>query len=183
MVWSWQSDAFGSTAANEDPDGDGVNQVVDLRFAGQYYDSETQLHYNYFRYYDPGTGRYVTSDPIGLDGGLNTYGYVGGNPINSIDPFGLAAQKCSNSKKPKKPKKCPKGRGKGGMVAYLLCRLLSKNVDDAQPGGVGSPKAPKPDVPAPPPKVAPPNPPKNPPFDPTKPLPPKPKSPDPGGSI
>ena len=71
MVWSWQSDAFGATAANEDPDGDGVNQVVDLRFPGQYYDSETGLHYNYRRYYNPSTGRYITSDPIGVLGQLH----------------------------------------------------------------------------------------------------------------
>ncbi len=60
-----------------------------LRFAGQYYDSETGLHYNYFRYYDPSIGRYLTPDPVGLDGGLNLYTYVADNPINFIDPSGL----------------------------------------------------------------------------------------------
>ncbi|MBL1275075.1 MAG: RHS domain-containing protein [Ectothiorhodospiraceae bacterium] len=84
IVWQGDYNSFG-----------GVTETVssienNLRFAGQYYDEETQLHYNYFRYYDPATGRYITSDPIGLRGGLNTYGYVGGNPNRYIDPYGLA---------------------------------------------------------------------------------------------
>ena len=61
-----------------------------LRFAGQIFDSETGLHYNYHRYYDPATGRYLTTDPIGLEGGINPYVYVENNPGNWVDPYGLS---------------------------------------------------------------------------------------------
>ncbi len=89
IVWRWDSDPFGTTAVNEDPDGDSTLFAYNLRFPGQYYDAESGLHYNYYRDYDPVTGRYVQSDPIGLRGGLNTYAYVKSNPLSRIDPFGL----------------------------------------------------------------------------------------------
>ncbi|TNJ34494.1 RHS repeat-associated core domain-containing protein [Arenimonas terrae] len=90
VVWRWDltGSAFGDHAANEDPDGDTVAYTFNLRYPGQYFDEETGLHYNYFRDYDPGTGRYVQSDPIGLAGGASTYGYAGGNPAVNFDPRG-----------------------------------------------------------------------------------------------
>ena len=89
-VWEWgNEDAFGNNTPNEQPIGSTQSFNYNLRFPGQYYDLETNTHYNYFRDYDPGTGRYVQSDPIGLDGGLGTYVYVKDGPLSAIDQFGL----------------------------------------------------------------------------------------------
>jgi RHS repeat-associated protein len=89
IVWRWDSDAFGSTAPNSDPDGDGIHNTLDLRFPGQIYDQETALHYNQARYYDPSGPRYTQSDPIVLRGGLNSYSYALNNPLFFVDPTGL----------------------------------------------------------------------------------------------
>ncbi len=83
VVWRWDSDPFGTSI----PTSTGL--VFNLRFPGQYYDEETGLHYNYFRDYDPSTGRYVESDPIGLLGGFNSYTYVHSNPLKGYDINGL----------------------------------------------------------------------------------------------
>jgi RHS repeat-associated protein len=90
VIWQAIYDPYGAAVVNDDPEGDGVHQALNLRLPGQYYDAETSLHYNYFRDYDPEIGRYLQSDPIGLAAGVNTYAYVGGNPISLIDPLGLA---------------------------------------------------------------------------------------------
>ena len=92
LIWKWESDAFGSTLPNEDPDKDGVKTTINLRFPGQFYDKESGFHYNHHRYYDPQTGRYLSSDLIGLVGGINLYAYVEGNPLSYTDPLGLAGQ-------------------------------------------------------------------------------------------
>jgi RHS repeat-associated protein len=93
-VWRWDlaGEAFGNSAPNEDPDGDGIAFTLDMRFPGQRYDAASELVYNYFRDYDPTTGRYIQSDLIGQEGGLDSYGYVGANPLILTDRFGLAAE-------------------------------------------------------------------------------------------
>ena len=63
-----------------------------IRFQGQYFDDETGLHYNPYRYYDPDSARYITADPIGLLGGMNAYQYAP-NPTGWIDPLGLRPTK------------------------------------------------------------------------------------------
>ena len=83
-VWRWESDPFGATV----PTGQSIS--FNLRFPGQYYDSETGLYYNVTRYYDSLTGRYIQPDTIGLAGGHARYTYVYANPLLAIDPNGQA---------------------------------------------------------------------------------------------
>ena len=97
VVWSAKYTSFGEAAV------DASSTITNnLRFPGQYYDAETGIHYNYFRYYDPKTGRYLRVDPIGLSGGINIFVYAKNNPLINIDPLG---------------KKCWTG-GAGGITAF-----------------------------------------------------------------
>ncbi len=84
IVWEWESKPFGE----DKPTG---ILALNLRFPGQYFDTETNKHYNINRDYDPVTGRYVQSDPIGLEGGVNTYVYGDATPLIKMDKNGLAA--------------------------------------------------------------------------------------------
>ncbi|WP_157265855.1 RHS repeat-associated core domain-containing protein [Thiobacillus thioparus] len=84
-VWKANYEPFGKATVT-------VSTVTNnLRLPGQYYDRETGLHYNYARDYDPTTGRYIEADPIGLDGGMNLYGYANQNPLLFTDPTGTIA--------------------------------------------------------------------------------------------
>jgi len=80
VMWTWFSDPFGTTSANINPTGAGAF-AFNRRFPGQIFDGQTGLHQNGNRDYDPATGGYVESDPIGMNGGINTYAYVDQNPL------------------------------------------------------------------------------------------------------
>jgi RHS repeat-associated protein len=86
--WTWLGEPFGTSLAETNPAGLGAI-TFNLRFPGQFYDAESGMHYNLNRHYVPGLGRYSQSDPIGLAGGVNTYLYVGANPMSGVDPKGL----------------------------------------------------------------------------------------------
>ena len=93
IVWRSQQDVFGQTIESVDcKDADYAAQQDKIpnpiRFQGQYFDDESGLHYNRFRYYSPGQARFIHQDPIGLVGGINHYQYAP-NHVNWVDPLGL----------------------------------------------------------------------------------------------
>jgi RHS repeat-associated protein len=111
VVWRWdQAEPFGNNVPDENPSGLGAFEFP-MRFPGQYFDKETNLHYNYFRDYDASIGRYIASDLIGLAGGLNTYEYGLAAPLTKIDSNGLAVTVYCR----------PVGGMGRGVTGYLHC--------------------------------------------------------------
>ena len=100
VVWTWNRDPAG----NGQPTG---SITYNLRLPGQYSDAETGHHYNYYRDYDPATGRYAESDPSGLGGGINSYVYVKDNFATSTDPFGLCSPAPAPTPTPTPPSPTP----------------------------------------------------------------------------
>jgi RHS repeat-associated protein len=89
IVWRWDaSEPFGATAADQNPSALGTF-AFNQRFPGQVFDAETGNFQNWHRDYKANIGRYAQSDPIGLQGGINTFAYVGGNPVSGFDLLGL----------------------------------------------------------------------------------------------
>ena len=119
-VWSWDPEPFGATPPNEDVDGDGKKFVFDQRFPGQRFDAVTGLHQNFHRNYAPEWARYLEADPIGLAGGMNLYGYVGGNPVGQFDPEGL------------------EGLGGPPAIGVAFQQYVQQMGQPSQPGNVGS---------------------------------------------
>ncbi len=92
--WQWPYSGFGEIASQSTPATGQASVNYSLRYPGQI-DDGNELFYNWHRFYDPRLGRYVSSDPIGLEGGFNRFGYVGGNPLGKVDPEGLQSYMCA----------------------------------------------------------------------------------------
>ena len=141
VVWSSISQVFGLAVVDEDPDGNGQTVVNNIRFPGQYFDNETGLHYNYHRYYDPSTGRYLTPDPshqlhnkgenipyllyslIDKPQELHRYVYTN-NPITLCDPLGLTVTKNCERDCDIRYTACVLGVSAGAALCVAVCSLL-----------------------------------------------------------
>ncbi|GAB2899069.1 RHS repeat domain-containing protein [Microbulbifer echini] len=114
VVWSVAYKSYGNIALAHE------NQIEQpIRFQGQYFDEETGLHYNRFRYYDPQVGEFTQQDPIGLLGGVNNYRYVP-NPVTWIDPLGLSSKDCP-------PKQAPERKNKPSLFGKIKSLFTGKS--------------------------------------------------------
>ena len=128
VLWKWESKPFGESMADEDVDKDGERFVQNLRFPGQYFDTELKTHYNINRDYNPVIGRYIQSDPVGFDGGVNGYVYANGNSLKNIDTCGLW---CCCGFGNTKPKYSSQNILAQGILKKLIPLSVSENVEYA----------------------------------------------------
>jgi len=120
IAWRWDSaEAFGATAPDQNPTGLGTFSF-NQRLPGQLFDTESGLFQNWNREYNSRIGRYMQSDPIGLAGGVNTYGYVSGNPLSYADPTGEVAISIVTG---------IVGAAIGGTANYLVQKYYQKKCD------------------------------------------------------
>ncbi len=131
-VWEASLDAFGNTII--------INSEFrnPLRFPGQYNDVESDMNNNYHRYYDFNLGRYISSDPIGLKGGLNTYAYADSSPIISFDELGLVRTKIKNQNlvrcRDNERKQCRgQCKNRGGVKTCMVTKGTRKTIKNGTP--------------------------------------------------
>jgi len=127
-VWLWGYSGFGETGPQVTPDAPN-GFVFNLRYPGQYFDSESGLFYNWHRSYDPRTGRYTQPDPIGLAGGWNRFVYAENNPIWAADPMGLQGATTVDTWCVQHPAECAAILGGTGLAAQ---KAINNQVETRQ---------------------------------------------------
>lgn len=133
LVWKWNySESFG----NNQPIETGLE--FNLRFPGQYWDNEKSSSYNISRDYNPITGRYLQSDPIGLEAGINTYGYVDANPLSFIDEDGLLMMNLTTIESLKRNTTLEQAINSGTLTRMITMPLISIGLSPSTIGLVGS---------------------------------------------
>lgn len=139
IIWKAEYKAWGECKAEKAKSNFFENSEIisnNIRFQGQYFDEETGLHYNRYRYYLPYVGRFISKDPIGLLGGFNVYSYAP-NPNNWIDPLGLTSKTCPNAYD-EAVKKAKQIREAGGRLPTATCAVVNKRTGKVYYGTSGT---------------------------------------------